>query len=96
MPLCGRRRYGLFIVESQGGGCFRLRTGVLSRTSSHVWGQLELANVPIEGWIIDPDVHGLFDGPCDVVHLSTHYGEVVHTDVMDLWCWHSHRWGKGP
>ena len=27
-------------------------------------GQLEFANVPTEGWIIDPDEHGLFDGPC--------------------------------
>ena len=24
-------------------------------------GQLELANVPIEGWIIDSDAHGLLD-----------------------------------
>ena len=45
-------------------------------------GQLDFANVPIKGWIIDPDVHGLPDGPLDVVCLSTHYGKVVHTDIM--------------
>ena len=45
-------------------------------------GQLELANVPIKGWIIDPDVHGLLHGPCDVVCLPTQYGKVVHTDMM--------------
>ena len=28
-----------------------------------IHGKAELANVPIEGWIIDPDVHGLLDGP---------------------------------
>ena len=45
-------------------------------------GQLELANVPIVGWIIDPNVCSLLDGPCDFVYLPTHYGDVVHTDVM--------------
>ena len=45
-------------------------------------GQLELANVPVKGWIIDPDVHGLLYGSSDVVHLPIHYGGVIHTDVM--------------
>ena len=44
--------------------------------------QLEFANIPIEGWIIGPDVHGLLDGPCDVLCLLTYYGEVVHPGVM--------------
>ena len=44
--------------------------------------QLEIANVPVKEWIIDPHVHGLLDGTCSVVHLPTHYGKVVHTDVM--------------
>ena len=44
-------------------------------------GQLELANVPVKGWITDPDVHVLYD-PSDAVHLPAHYGEVVHIDVM--------------
>ena len=29
-------------------------------------GQLECASVPIEGWVIDPDVYGLLGGSCDV------------------------------
>ena len=45
-------------------------------------GTLELVNVPIEGWIIDPDVHGCLDGPCNVVYLPTHYEEVVPPDVI--------------
>ena len=36
-------------------------------------GQQEFSNDPIEGCIIGPDVHGLLDGPCDVVCLPTHY-----------------------
>ena len=32
-------------------------------------GQLVLPNVPVEGWVIDPDKHGLLDGPCDVAGL---------------------------
>ena len=42
----------------------------------------EFTNVPIKGWIIDPDVYGLFGGPSDVVCLLAHYGEIVHTNVM--------------
>ena len=46
--------------------------------------QLELAFVPIREWIIDPNVHGLLDGPGDDVCLPTHYVENVHTDAMTL------------
>ena len=45
-------------------------------------GQLELANVPVKGWIIDHDVHGFPYSPSDAVHLRAHYGDVVHTDVV--------------
>ena len=45
-------------------------------------GQLVPANVSFEGWIIDPDVRGLLDGPCGVGYLSTHYAEVFHADMM--------------
>ena len=48
---------------------------------SHV-GQLVLADVPIEGWIIDPTVHGLLDGSCSVMCLPTHNGEFFHPAVM--------------
>ena len=44
--------------------------------------QLVLADVPIEGWIIDSDVHGLLDSSCDVVCLPTHNGEVVNPGMM--------------
>ena len=55
--------------------------GVLQDLIPNV-GQLELAYVPIKGCIIDPDVHLLLDGPGDLVHLPTHYREIVHTDAM--------------
>ena len=38
--------------------------------------------VPIKGWIMNPDVHGIFDGPGSTVCLPTHYGKIVHTDVV--------------
>ena len=45
-------------------------------------GQLEPAYVPIEGLIIDPDIYGLLDGPGNVVHLPTNYGEIVQTNAI--------------
>ena len=45
-------------------------------------GQLEIVNVPIEGWIIYPDVHGLLYDSCGVVCLPTCHGEVFHTDML--------------
>ena len=33
------------------------------------------------GWIIDSNVHGLLDDLGDVVHLPTHYGDIVHSDA---------------
>ena len=47
----------------------------------HCGGQVELASVAFGAWIFAPNIHGLFDDPCDVACLPTHYG-VVHTDVM--------------
>ena len=43
---------------------------------------MEFANVSVRGWIIEPDVHGLLDGPSGGVCLPAHNGEIVHTDVM--------------
>ena len=40
------------------------------------------ANVPVEGWIICPDKHGLHDGLCNAVRLPTHNGEAVHPGMM--------------
>ena len=50
-----------------------------------IWyvGQLELAIVPIEGWIIDPDEHGLLDGSSDVVCLLICNREAVYPGVMN-------------
>ena len=45
-------------------------------------GQLVFSNVPVEGWIIDPDIHGLHDGASDVMRLLTHKGESVHPFMM--------------
>ena len=42
---------------------------------------MELPHVPVKGWIIDPDEHGLLDGFSDVVHLPAYCGEIVHTDA---------------
>ena len=47
--------------------------------------QMKFASVPVKGWIIDPEVHDLLYGLSGVLHLSTHYGEIVHIDVMQ---WH--------
>ena len=45
-------------------------------------GQLKCPYVPIEGWIIAPDMHSLLDGPCNGVKIPTHNGEVVHPGMM--------------
>ena len=42
-----------------------------------IYGLLEPVNVPVEGWIIDLDVHCLLDGHCGVVCLPPNYGEIV-------------------
>ena len=44
--------------------------------------KLEIAIVPIEGWIIDPDVHGPLDDSCDAVCLPTNNRVVVHHGMM--------------
>ena len=82
-PLCDRRRCGLSVVDSrvEKGVCLSLRE-VIEQDLLPYMGQLKLAYVPIEGWIIDPDVQGLLDGSCDVVFHPTYYGKVVHTEVM--------------
>ena len=45
-------------------------------------GQLQLSQIPTEGWIIDPYEHGLLDGPGNAVHFPTHYGKTVHINGM--------------
>ena len=45
-------------------------------------GQLEFAYFPVEGWIIDPEVHSLLDDSSSAMCLPTNYGKNVHTDAM--------------
>ena len=49
---------------------------VFNRASS------QICNVPLKGWIIDPDEHCLLDSPSDVVCLPVPYREIVHTDTI--------------
>ena len=64
--------------------------------SSNKWGNWNLPMFHIEGWISDPDIHGLLDGSCDVVHLPTYHREVVHTCVMTCCTGMVIDEGKGP
>ena len=45
-------------------------------------GQLEIAQVVIEGWVINPYEQDLLDGPSNAIHLPAHNGETVHIDTM--------------
>ena len=45
-------------------------------------GQLDLASVPIEEWIIDPDVYGLPDGFMTLYASPAYSGKVFHPGVM--------------
>ena len=42
--------------------------------------QMVLANISIQGWIIDPDAESFFDGSHKVLVLSPHYAEVVYAN----------------
>ena len=44
--------------------------------------QLNLAQVPIEGWIIDPYENGLLDGPANTMCFPTHFPKTVHIDAV--------------
>ena len=61
-----------------------------------ICGQPKLSNIPTDGWIIDPDVHGLLDGSCNIVCLPTHNGEVVHPAVMICGVGMIIHWGRVP
>ena len=41
-------------------------------------GQLVFAQVPVEGWVIYHNEHGLLDGPGDAMCLPVHDGETVY------------------
>ena len=39
--------------------------------------QLVLAQVPVKGWVINPNEHGLLDGPGDALGFPLCYREIV-------------------
>ena len=80
-PLCCWERCGLSVV-GKWVGFFKVDGRSIKQDLIPHVGQLELANVPIEGWIIAFDAYDHQYGPCDVLHLPINYGEAVHTDVM--------------
>ena len=96
-PLCERKRCGLSVVGNWVGkrGYLRWRAGYWADLIPYVR-QLKLGNVLIGGWIIDPDVNGLLDDPCNMLRLITHYEEVVHTDVMNCGVCMVKDGGMGP
>ena len=47
-------------------------------------GQLEFAQIAIEGWVINPYEHGILDGSGNAMCLPTHNGEIFNTDAMPL------------
>ena len=44
--------------------------------------QMVLAYISIEGWIIQPDVNGLFNGSDEVLIFPPHNGEIINGGVM--------------
>ena len=44
--------------------------------------KLVFSYIPVEGWMIDLDLHGLLDGPSDAMCLPSYNKETVCTDRM--------------
>ena len=42
--------------------------------------KLVFSYIPVEGWVIDPGVHGLLDGPSDAMCLPVQDGKTVQFD----------------
>ena len=55
--------------------------GVLKDLIPYV-GELELAQVPVEGRITDHYEHGFLDDPSNAMFLPTHNGKTVHIDAV--------------
>ena len=47
-------------------GLFKLEVGGVEQDLIPKMRQMKLTSVSAEGWIIDPDIHSLLDGPCNV------------------------------
>ena len=63
-------------------GLFQLEVRSVEQGLIPYVGQLEHPSVPVERWVIDPNIPGLLDGPCDVLRLPTHSEDIVHTGMM--------------
>ena len=59
-------------------GLFKMEVRGVEQDLIQYVGQLELPNVPVEGWVIGPDVYGILDDPC---HIVSHNGEIVHPSI---------------
>ena len=81
IPLCSRGMCGLSDGQLSE-GLFKVEGRGIKQDLIQDVRRLELTNVRIEGRIIGPDIHDLLDGPFEVICLPTHYGEVVHTNVV--------------
>ena len=44
--------------------------------------KLVLSHVPVEGWVINSDVHGFPDGPSGARYLPAYDSKAVHSDRM--------------
>ena len=67
---------GLFILY------FTLSSEMLARTSSHTCGRMVFANIPVQGWIIDPNVYSLFDCSHLVQVLPPNNFEIVDGNIV--------------
>ena len=67
-------------------GLFEVRSRVLNKTIPSL-GYLVLPSVPVEGWIIEPCVHSLLDGPSEGIWLPSNSGLIVQFIMMT--------WGVG-
>ena len=82
-PLCnGKGEGGAGAMGNWSGVLLKVEGRCIKQDFIPYVGQLDIANNPTEGWIINLDVHGLLAGSCDVVSLPSHYGKVIHPGVM--------------
>ena len=56
--------------------------------------EVVLPNVPVQGWVVDPDEHGFFDGSCHIVIFSAQDLEIVHSLFYGHWQFDDGRLGK--
>ena len=51
-------------------------------------------NVPVQGWVVDPDEHGFFDGSCHIVIFSAQDLKIVHGCSMATGSLMMEDWGR--